>query len=428
MEKLKWALRHYPIAWLTGLLILLACGVTIIMTNSHSLTITANVVNVRSGPGLSYETKRQIVQGTKINVIGHDNDWYKIRLSDDQTGWVASWLIHNTEVGTTTNKVAKVNKSSVPVYEYARTSSDKLGTVSDARNVTVVYQQGSWSQILYKNTVGWIHQGLSLTDQAPTTKSNQTPKTVTTQLSGVKLRKKASTSSAAMQTLKKGTTLTYIKTVKKEWYQVKTKNGQTGYVASWVVSLMGAQDVTTTSATKLSEATIVLDAGHGGNDSGAISGKNTYEKTYTLETVKQIAKDLRKQGARVILTRDTDKYVSLAARPALSNKDKADAFISIHFDSSKTADSLSGVTTYYYNSQKDMKLAKAINTQLKGLPLANKGVQYGDFQVLRQNHRPAVLLECGYINDSNDYKHIKQAAYRREIASKVTTALENYFK
>ena len=97
-------------------------------------------------------------------------------------------------------------------------------------------------------------------------------------------------------------------------------------------------------ASNLAESTIVLDAGHGGYDSGALSQSNKYEKNYTLQMVNAVAARLRSAGANVVLTRSGDDYVGLAERAHVSNKLSADAFISIHFDSSQSADSASGVT------------------------------------------------------------------------------------
>lgn len=129
-----------------------------------------------------------------------------------------------------------------------------------------------------------------------------------------------------------------------------------------------------------------------------------------------------------MLTRSNDSFVDLEPRPALANKLKADAFISVHFDSSNEANEASGTTTYYYSSSKDMSLAKAINNQTKTLPLNNRGIEYGNYQVLRDNQRPAVLLELGYINSDKDFSYISSANYQAKVADAVYTGLTDYFK
>ncbi|MCF7523700.1 N-acetylmuramoyl-L-alanine amidase [Levilactobacillus brevis] len=151
--------------------------------------------------------------------------------------------------------------------------------------------------------------------------------------------------------------------------------------------------------TNLSEATIVLDPGHGGSDSGALSIDQKHdEKVYTLALAKKVAQRLRARGAHVIMTRDTDKTVSLADRPALANTNQASAFISFHFDSAPADNLGSGTTTYYYHRQTSYALAKAINQGMSDLPLTNRGVKFGNFEVIRDNSRPSLLIEMGYIN------------------------------
>ncbi|MGV0167545.1 N-acetylmuramoyl-L-alanine amidase [Furfurilactobacillus sp. WILCCON 0119] len=212
------------------------------------------------------------------------------------------------------------------------------------------------------------------------------------------------------------------------WYHVRYDDRHTGWVASWLVD----RRTNLKKATSLSEATIVIDPGHGGADSGALHTMDAtkakdMEKTYTLKVAQAVASDLRRRGAHVIMTRDTDKYVGLAPRPALSNEVQADAFISIHFDSSPAVNQSSGLTTYYYHKGTSYVLAEALNKQMNHYPMPNKGIQFGNFEVIRENQRPAVLLEMGYINDKKDFRTISGITYPYRVAHSVTTGLDQYF-
>ncbi|XKL57124.1 N-acetylmuramoyl-L-alanine amidase [Levilactobacillus brevis] len=181
--------------------------------------------------------------------------------------------------------------------------------------------------------------------------------------------------------------------------------------------------------TNLSEATIVLDPGHGGSDSGALSIDQKHdEKVYTLALAKKVAQRLRARGAHVIMTRDTDKTVSLADRPALANTNQASAFISFHFDSAPADNLGSGTTTYYYHRQTSYALAKAINQGMSDLPLTNRGVKFGNFEVIRDNSRPSLLIEMGYINTKKDFSYIRRAAYQDQVAKRVVAGLSTYFQ
>lgn len=249
-------------------------------------------------------------------------------------------------------------------------------------------------------------------------------KTVRVGLDNVAVRNGPSLSYSQMGTLNSGKRVTVLKK-KNGWLRVRYNDQKLGWIPSWLTNRkFGFKQ-----ATKLSEATIVLDPGHGGNDSGALGiNQKNEEKTYTLKTAKVVKKSLEDQGARVFLTRSTDTYVGLAARANLSNEKKADAFISFHYDSAPENDSGSGDTTYYYHKETSLKLAERVNTQLKTkISLNNRGVQFGDFEVTRDNTQSALLIEGGYINTAKDFKQIRTETYRKQVASAVTSGLTNFF-
>ncbi|KRM22277.1 N-acetylmuramoyl-L-alanine amidase [Latilactobacillus graminis] len=440
MQKpLHW-FKHYPVVILLGLLVIVGLFATHALAAYQQITIKANVVNVRQGPGLSYDVMSQANKGETMNVIAQKNNWYQVRLSGDKIGWVASWLVNNTEVSATSNRVAKVTNSFANVRQSSTVDSQLLGRLNQGDAITVLYQQNGWSQIKYNSAVGWVRSDLiNLSNQAPTTvqktsdnqansdTQNVAIKSVTTQLDNTKLRVGPNTAYQYTQTYPANTKLSYI-SKRGSWYQVKDTDGNSGYVASWVVTPSEKNEVVKTNATSLSEATIVLDAGHGGRDVGALSTQSKYEKNYTLATVEAVAKKLKAAGANVVLTRSNDTFVGLAPRPAVANQLKADAFISIHFDSSNEANEASGTTTYYYSKNKDIALAKAINNQTQALPLNNRGIEYGNYQVLRDNQRPSILLELGYINSDQDFKFISSPSYQTKVANAVYNGLTNYFK
>ncbi len=433
---------RYPTIKIFGLVLLLSlifAGSSLARPSTtyarqETITVTANTVNVRMGPGLAYETMAQLKKDDKITVITQKNSWYQVRLGNDKIGWVASWLLKNTEISSATNTQGTINTANVAAKENPADDSDTLGTLQQDATVTVVYEKTGWSQILFQKTVAWVKSAY-ITEQstADATTANteltvdSSIKSLTLNDANVKLRATPAIGGHVKATLKQKTQLTYLATAG-DWYKVQTKAGQTGYVASWTVTPSSSNKPVTTNASDLAEATIVLDAGHGGNDSGALSQKNTYEKTFTLQIVKKIAAKLRQGGAHVVLTRKSDKFVDLAPRPALAKKVHADAFISIHLDSSPKSNQASGTTTYYYGKSKDKPLAKALNTQLDNLPLTNRGTEFGNFLVLRDNKQPAVLLELGYINDSKDYAQIRSSSYQNEVAGDIYKGLTRYFK
>lgn len=225
----------------------------------------------------------------------------------------------------------------------------------------------------------------------------------------------------SLGSLRKNQRLTVLKS-KYHWLYVKTDDDKTGWVADWMIANDYKLPVN-----KLSEATIVIDPGHGGYDSGATSNQDKKEeKAYTLAYAKALATKLRKAKAKVYLTRNDDTFVSLSKRPALADQVHADAFISFHFDSSPTENTASGFTTYYYHKN-SLKLAQTLNKEFGAIGLENRGVEVGNFLVVRDISEPAVLLEMGYINSDRDFEQISSNSYKDTVVDDVYTGLEKYF-
>ncbi|EHO48841.1 N-acetylmuramoyl-L-alanine amidase [Lentilactobacillus kisonensis] len=210
---------------------------------------------------------------------------------------------------------------------------------------------------------------------------------------------------------------------KNDWIKVIYNHKTIGWVASWLVTNPDIKHVT-----RLSEATVVLDPGHGGADTGALSISGQPEKRYTLIVAKLVAQKLRSRGTKVIMTRDRDKTVSLYSRPKVAINASANAFVSFHFDSSDEDNTASGYTCYYYHDGDSKDLASAIDTKMAHLPLANRGIDFGNYLVIRDNAVPAILIEGGYINTNKDFKLIQSKAYQEQYANDVVAGLAAYFR
>lgn len=246
---------------------------------------------------------------------------------------------------------------------------------------------------------------------------------VTVQIANVPVHRAAGMYAPTDGVLKKGEHLVILKR-EAGWYQVRREDESKGWVAGWLVNRQKQLTIT-----PLSEATIVLDPGHGGSDSGALSTSNKEEKAYTLQLALKVRQQLEKTGARVYMTRSTDKTVYLSAIPQLGERLNADAEISFHYDSAPEDNTASGYTSYYYHKTNGSKeLAADVNQAMAPhMPLENRGVEYGDYLVLRDNTRPAILLENGYINSDKDFSYIKKASYQETIAKQIPVGLNTFF-
>ncbi|WP_155287216.1 N-acetylmuramoyl-L-alanine amidase [Lacticaseibacillus zhaodongensis] len=428
-------LGKWPLIAISAALLAVSAVTTTAMAKTNTISVKASILNVRQGPGLAYNVMGQIKHGSSLTVISERNSWYQVRLAGNKVGWVASWLVDSDAATTTAARVA-IAKTTVNVHQYAQVSAKIVGALRPGNSVKVVYTQGNWSQIEFNGTAAWVQSTyLSMTGQTASISTAQSQ--VSTAKPGTTLKVTAKTNSylrtagginaTVVKNIAKGTELEVVKT-DGEWYRVRTSDGKEGFIASWVVTTPN-DGKTHKAATSLAEATIVIDPGHGGSDTGALSsnGKH-YEKTYTLQVAERIAAQLRSAGANVVMTRSNDTYVDLSPRPTIAAKTNADAFISIHFDSTNQGTKASGHTTYYYSKSKDMPLADAINSATSTLPVSNRGVEFGNYEVLRDNTQPAVLLELGYINAKKDFSEISSPSYQNQVAADVVTGLNKYFQ
>ena len=149
---------------------------------------------------------------------------------------------------------------------------------------------------------------------------------------------------------------------------------------------------------------LCFDYGHGGQDSGA-SYKGRKESDDVLRIGKAVAAQVRRHGVMVDETRTSDTTVSLGVRSQLENKGSYDYFISFHRNAYKPEVG-KGAETYVYlkGGVKANSLAKSIQVALINVGFANRGVKAANFHVLRETRAPAVLIEIGFIDNTQDNK------------------------
>lgn len=193
-------------------------------------------------------------------------------------------------------------------------------------------------------------------------------------------------------------------------------------VLSLVAWLSGCTTVRDTSRTF---NTVVVDPGHGGKDSGAVSRYAPAEKSVALDVAQRVNRKLRESQLRTVMTRDRDVFIPLDQRVAIGSREKNSIFVSIHFNDSR-ARWAHGFETYYYSSY-GYELARRIEAKLLTLPGAvNRGVRTARFRVLRNASYPAVLVECGFLSNKNEGRETGAPAYREALADKIAEAIVDY--
>ncbi len=178
----------------------------------------------------------------------------------------------------------------------------------------------------------------------------------------------------------------------------------------------------------ISGAIVVVDAGHGGKDPGSNGGgvSSVWEKQITLGIAKELAAQLRKDGVKVVMTRENDSFIELDDRAAIAARSKCDLFVSVHANSlaDRTA---TGVEVYTSRTPSDSsrRLSSAITSSLRESGIPVRGQRTANYRVLVGHSRPGVLVECGYLTNAGEAKLLNTPAYRTRVARAIADGVED---
>lgn len=174
---------------------------------------------------------------------------------------------------------------------------------------------------------------------------------------------------------------------------------------------------------------ICVDPGHGGIQPGAVNGRFK-EKVATLAISLKLRDKLKANGFKVIMTRDTDIDVSLASRCKISNEAGANAFISIHLNSCHSDEPHGAETWKWYRTRPFSKtLADAVQADLIAATGAkNRGVkESNEYYVLKHTKASAVVVECGFISNSEECHKLFTASYQEKVAQGICNGIIKAF-
>ena len=193
---------------------------------------------------------------------------------------------------------------------------------------------------------------------------------------------------------------------------------------AFVASLAACSTVKTSGVKNTSKtfSTVVVDAGHGGKDSGAFRRYGPPEKMVTLDVAQRLARKLRESKMKTVMTRDSDVFIPLNDRVAMENKEKNAVFVSIHFNDSRKRKTC-GFETYYHSGA-SFDLANRVQQKLMTIPnSANGGIHTANFRVLRLANCPSVLVECGYLSNRSEGNQARDSEYRELLADRIAEAI-----
>ena len=179
---------------------------------------------------------------------------------------------------------------------------------------------------------------------------------------------------------------------------------------------------------------IVVDAGHGGFDPGAIGVSGTYESEINLAVAQLLEAMLEDSGAEVIMTReDSDalaesKDEDMAVRRTIIEESGADIVISIHMNSYEDDSSVCGpVVVFMPGSEPGKELATKVQESLNAVANASGCARAERLYILKSGNMPCILVECGYISNAEEEKKLRQDDYQREVAWAICEGVEAYF-
>ncbi|WP_391207991.1 SH3 domain-containing protein [Psychrobacillus sp. L4] len=377
---------------------------------------------------------------TMINqIISDGTSWINIRTSQGVEGWIPDFEMNDdipTMFGTKTSTV----------YSGANETSKKVDTINLNTPVRVLRTLNNWVNIeTQSGKRGWIQASL-LSNGSPIQLTNGKTEVRNGQdyLVWSKPSKfKLSYTMPSSNVLRIYGNLSQINEIKSkvtgvDSMKVEQVAGGTSVLlitfnANYTYTIRDADKELTIKVVPkgLVGKKIIVDAGHGAKDPGAVGPKKTKEKDVTLATAKALKAELEAAGATVVLTRSTDVFLELKERTDIANKSDYDAFISIHADSFNATSK--GTTTYYnatvnFNGPKSLTLAKSIQSDLvKTIGTYNKGVKEQLFYVNRMNELPSVLVELAYISNPTEEAQLASVAFQKNAAAGIRKGLENYF-
>lgn len=442
---------------------LLLSGTTV---GERTGVIKESETNLREIPGTNHDRIiTRLSAGTKVKVLSTQSGWVEVGLADGRVGWVADWLI-------TVSQPSGSDQTAVPVTILS----------GEGQEIRILLPGISPSAVLPKPILNSLVDKLSLETAAS---GDGACLTVRLKLSTryqismddgqlrITLNAFATTTGAAVKKLGGSSVMTIsldkaasykvmrltnphrlvvdipgadkgdipaniavndgsVKALRVEHYAGGTRivADLAYYITHTVRSAARTNKIEIALLSSgLAGKLIAIDPGHGGSDPGAVAPTSRFEeKAGALDIALKLKALLEKAGAKVLMTRTTDDYVSLSGRTDLANKAQADLFLSIHHNSHTKTDA-NGIEVLYSSGEDRQRLASAVQQELvSALGLRNRGiVARPEIYVTRESQMVSALAEIGFISNKAEEALIKDPAFRQKAATALYSGLSKFF-
>jgi N-acetylmuramoyl-L-alanine amidase len=405
---------------------------------------------VYRGADLGYKTIAKLPYSEKIIVLGEftnkatGHKWLNIRTNKGTTGWTPSWELYNS-----LNSIPMLYSiSSTRLFKGASTNYTSAGTITAGTPIIKLWTANDWYNVeTITGLRGWVHKNY-VSVNSPKGLLNPVITKVNSTTHHIKWNKSSSigaikyTLPASNQILISGdiasielpARITGVSSTK----QITNTNGTKSLLvildSNYTFTLRNYDSSLNLKIMSkgIKGKKIIVDAGHGDYDPGAIGPSGVKEKDVNLAVAKYLKTELERYGATVLLTRSKDAYLELRERTDISNKSDYDAFVSIHSNAYSAASR--GTETFYntsknFNASQSRFLAQDVQAALsKELGTHNRGYTNKDFYVTRENDLPSILVELAFISNPKEEKLLKSDRFRRDAATGIRTGLQNFFK
>lgn len=343
---------------------------------------------------------------------------------------ISSFTLHSNEVSAATTKYKVVNTNSLNVRTGPSTNYKVIKSLKKNTVVTYVSKKGKWYKVKTGSTTGYVASAYLKKVATPNPNIGKYYSITAAKLN---VRKTSSASSTKLAVTKFGKQFLIKGQASNGWYKIEYTKGKYGYVSNkYGITSKSKSNVYPkgTIFGPLSGRTFVIDPGHGGSQNGAYY-YGVKEKDVNLKASKALQKELVANGAKVVMTRSTDKTLSLEKRVSISKAAKPDAFLSIHHNVYVKKSEAGYLALYTKKSERTFTkyIFNALDHPIsKASSVPAEEYRYQNLHVLRENPAIGTLLEYGYMNRKSELNKINTDSYRQAMAEGITTGLINYYK
>lgn len=376
---------------------------------SHNVIVRASRLNVRQGPGTTYPVVTTLIEGQLTQVTGKIGEWFQVRVSG-KTGFIhQEWVTPVTEENpvqeTVSVPLARVMVSVLNLRGGKGTEFPIL-TRLNFGTLLAVLEEGTWSRVMLENgVIGYV-----LTEYVENVGGQALARI---SASMVNERSGPGTTFSVVATHPAGQTLTF-NGWEGSWVKVSSTSG-TGYIQGNLLSFAFTTtpvDFTLPPATgsSLNGFVVAIDAGHGGQDPGAIGVNGLREKDVNFTMALKLRALLVAAGAEVVMTRVGDYTLTIDNRIGIAHNAGADLFVSIH-NNAHPSSAVSGTQTFYGVTPGSFDLGYQVHRRLVGIGMADMRLASANFGVLVRTKIPAILTETGFLSNPNDAALLAQETF-----------------